>query len=119
MAKDITASLKDALAFEQAVQELPEFPTRPALYISDFPTGELADAGQAKFQMERSEREWQLRQAQSGHLAQPYGYCGGAQTPQELALELERQEDVRRYRNGLPDSPEDMPPRVGDKGRPF
>ena len=102
------------LSYEQQMQDLPELPDRPILFDSDYPTGELASMGEAKFQMERQEREYQSRAALSGFLATPWANLG-PQSPAERELELERQEDVRRYRNGLPDSPADMPPRVGDR----
>src|SRR5262245_8166933 len=104
------AAVLDGLTWEQQYQQLPEFPTRPMLFDSDMPKGELATMAQAKFQAERGEREYQLKKALSGHLARPYDSCG-PQTPAERDAELELAEDCRRYVNGLPDSPEDMPVR--------
>lgn len=119
MAKpNLVTQVVESLSVEEQLQDLPEYPTRPMLFDSDYPTGELASQAQAKFNLERSEREYQTRAAMSGYLAEPWGERG-ALSPAERELERERQEDVRRYRNGLPDSPEDMAPRVGDKGRPF
>lgn len=119
MAQPIYAPLLDGLTFEERIQDLPDLPDRAFLLPGDYPTGELASEGEAKFQMQRSEREYQQRQELSGYLANPYANCG-PQSPAELALELERTEDVRRYHYGLPDSsPEDPPMAGGERKRPF
>lgn len=114
MAKPSTpaAVILDGLTWEQQYRELPEFPTRPMLFDSDMPRGELATMVEAKFHAERDERVYQLRQALSGHNAQPvYMQQCGPKTPAEREHELALAEDVRRYQNGLPDSSPDMPVR--------
>jgi hypothetical protein len=111
------AAILDGLTWEQQYQQLPEFPTRPMLFDSDMPKGELATMAQAKFQTERDERVYQLRMALSGHNAQPYVSCG-AQAPAERDHERKLEQDARRYQNGLPDSPTDMPPKIGS-GKPY
>lgn len=108
----------DGLTWEQQYQEIPEYPTRPMLFDSDLPSGELATMAEARFETERGEREYQLRMALSGSNARGYSRVDGPQSPAERAHERELAEDVRRYVNGLPDSPGDMPPKVGS-GKPF
>ncbi len=115
----VFAPVQDALTFEEQIQQLPDLPNRPFLLSSDYPTGELASAGEAKFQMQRDERVYQQRVELSGYLASPWANQG-VQTPREIELELERNADVRGYHNGLPDSPEDMPPMAGgERQRPY
>ncbi len=115
----VYATLQDMLSFEERIQALPDLPDRPFLLPGDYPGGELASEGEAKFQMQRAEREYQQRQELSGYLARPYDNCG-PQSPAEQALEQERGEDVRRYHYGLPDSsPEDPPMAGGERQKPF
>jgi hypothetical protein len=106
---------------EQYEALVPEIPDRPFLLPGDFATsgvdGAIATLGEAKWQVARSEREYQARQAMSGYLAQPYASCS-AQTPAEQFEEREREEAVRAIRCGLPDSPTDMPARA-TSSRPF
>lgn len=116
----IYAPLLDGLSFEERIAQLPDLPERPFLLPGDYPTGELASEAEAKFQMQRGEREYQLRQSMSGSNANVYSNQG-PMSPAEQALDLERQQDVRGYAYGLPDSPEDMPAQgvPGERQRPF
>lgn len=112
-------SYQEYLEWERKLEQLPDLPARPFLLPGDYPTGDVASAGQAKFEMQFYEQERDARQALSGHNAQPYAYCGPLSPAQAAQAEAEVAEyRVQRY--GEPDSPPDMAPRFREGGgRPF
>ena len=119
--KNPVADVQEVLSYEQQLEVLPELPARPFLLPGDYPEGEVASMGEAKFRTQLWERERDSRQALSGYNAQgPYGQSCGPESPAQEAQRLEEDEEIRRNSYGLPDSPEDMPPMAGgERSRPF
>lgn len=110
--------IQDALTWEQQLEQLPELPARAALFPSDYPTGDLASEGEAKFRTQLYERERDSRQALSGYLASPWGNRG-PQTPAEKAQCLEEQEEYQRNSLGVPDVDQSAPKATDGGGKPF
>lgn len=108
---------QDMLSYEQALEALPELPARPFMLPGDYPTGDLASIGEAKFRTQLYERERDSRQYLGGF--DPYAPCG-PESPAQEAARLEEDAEYREQRYGLPDSSPDMPPMAGgERQRPY
>jgi hypothetical protein len=113
----------------------PVFPNRPFLFADDYPAP-VDSAGDAplperhwydspevpahvRYNAQRARRVDAARLRQSGPLAQDWDRQESPCSPAEA--EQERLEDAayRAQRNGLPDSPEDMPAVAVSGGLPF
>lgn len=110
--------VQDALTFEQMLEQLPDLPARASIFPSDYPTGDLASYGEAKFRTQQYERVRDSRQALSGYLADPYGNRG-PQTPAETAACLEEQDEYRENSLGVTDSDQPAARATDGGGRPF
>lgn len=110
--------VQDALSWEQQLEQLPELPARASLFPSDYPTGDLASLGEAKFRTQLYERERDSRQALSGYLACPWD-SRAPQSPATKAACLEEQDEYRVNSQGLTDSDQPAPMATEGGGRPF
>lgn len=110
--------MQESLEYQQKLEEaVPDYPTRPFLLAEDFPKGEqLASMTEARWQLDRNDREYRARQNESGYLAAGYGRQLGPLTPAEKKLQAERDVEYREQCNGLPDAPGEA---VAVAHRPF
>jgi hypothetical protein len=115
--KNPVADVQEVLSYEQQLEALPDLPARPFLLPGDYPEGDLASLGEAKFRTQLWERERDARQYLGGF--DPYANCG-PESPAQVAARLEEDAEYREQRYGLPDSPADMAPMAGgERSRPY